>query len=83
MVCGAGLRVCSLFLLPMSASAGLGQSRRCHRLLPSITQQNYVNHLGTGNERGINGTVKREDKVEFFREGKFELLALMEMKLKV
>ena len=32
--------------------------------------------------RGINGTAKREEVVDIFREGKFELLPLMETKLK-
>ena len=30
-------------------------------------------------KRNINGTAKREEVVDVFREGKFELLALMEM----
>ena len=42
----------------------------------------YVNHLGAWNVRGINGTAKREEVVDVFREGKFELLALTETKLK-
>ena len=32
--------------------------------------------------RGINGTAKREEVVDVFREGKFEFLALTETKLK-
>ena len=32
--------------------------------------------------KGINGTLKREEVVDIFREGKFELLALKEIKLK-
>ena len=36
----------------------------------------------TWNVRGINGTTKREEVVDVFREGKFELLALLETKLK-
>ena len=32
--------------------------------------------------RGINDTVKREEVVDIFKKGKFELLVLMEMKLK-
>ena len=47
-----------------------------------ITQRNYVNHLGKWNVRGINWTGKREAVVDVFREGKFELLALMNTKLK-
>ena len=34
------------------------------------------------NERGINGLAKREEVVDVFRTGKFELLALTETKLK-
>ena len=37
-----------------------------------------LNRLGTWNARGINGTSKKEEVVDVFREGKFELLALME-----
>ena len=48
----------------------------------SVTQQNYVNSLVTWNVRGINGTVKREKVVDVLKEGKFELPALMETKLK-
>ena len=40
------------------------------------------NRLGTWNVRGINGTTKREQVVDVFRERKFELLALTETKLK-
>ena len=32
--------------------------------------------------RGINDTTKREEVVDIFKKGKFELLALMEKKLK-
>ena len=39
-------------------------------------------YIGTWNVREINGTVKREEVVNVFRKGKFELLALMETKLK-
>ena len=42
----------------------------------------YINRLGTWNVRVINGTVKREEVVNVFREGKFEFLVLMETKLK-
>ena len=34
------------------------------------------------NVRGINGTAKREDVVDVFKEGRFELFALKESKLK-
>ena len=34
------------------------------------------------NVRGINGTAKREEVVDVFREGKFDLLALTETKWK-
>ena len=50
--------------------------------MTQLTQLRYVNHLGTWNVRGINGIAKREEVVDVFREGKFELLALTEMKLK-
>ena len=82
MICGAVLGVRTLFFLPMSASASLGRSRRYLRLPPCITRRNYANRLGTWNERGINGTAKREKMVDVFKKGKFELLALTEMKLK-
>ena len=49
---------------------------------PTPALYNYVNCLGTWNVRGINGTVKREEVLGIFKEGKFELFALMEMKLK-
>ena len=42
----------------------------------------FVNCLGTWNVKGINDTTKREDVVNIFKEGKFELLALTETKLK-
>ena len=83
MVWGAVLMAHTLFLPSASASAGLGQSWRYCRLLLCITQQNYVNHLGTWNVRGINDTRKREEVVDIFKKGKFELPALTEMKLKV
>ena len=70
------------FLLPTSASACLKRSRSCSRLPPCVTCQNYVNHLGTWNVSGINGTAKREEVEDVFKEGNFELLALMETKLK-
>ena len=41
-----------------------------------------MNCLGTQNVRGINGTAKREDVMDIFRKGKFELLALTETKSK-
>ena len=47
-----------------------------------ITWRNYVNHLGSWNVKGINGTTKKEEVVYVFKEGKFELLALTETKLK-
>ena len=46
-----------------------------------IAKQNYVNCLGTWSVRGIYGTVKREEVVDVFREGKSNLLDLTEMKL--
>ena len=76
---GCRFRARTLVLLPMSASASLEWSGRCHW---GITRQNYVNRLGIWNVRGINVTVKREEVVDIFKEGKLELLALMEMKLK-
>ena len=82
MVWGAMLEARTLFLLPTSASANLGWSGRYHRLPSCITRRNYVNRLGTWNVRGINGTTKREEAGEVFRERKFELLALTETKLK-
>ena len=82
MVWGAVLGTRTLFLLPTSASASLGRSGRYRRLLPCITRRNYVNRLGTWNVRGINNTTKREEVVDVFREGRFELLALTETKLK-
>ena len=41
-----------------------------------------MNRLGTWNVRGINGTVKRKEVVDIFRERKLELLALTETKFK-
>ena len=38
--------------------------------------------LGTWNVRGINEVAQREEVVDVFREGKFELLSLTETKLK-
>ena len=81
-VWGAMLGVRTLFLLPTSASATLGQSGRYHHLPPFITRRNYVNCLGTSNVKGVNGTAKREEAVDIFKEGKFELFALTETKLK-
>ena len=37
--------------------------------------------MGTWNVRGINDAAKREELVDVFRKGKFELLGLMETKL--
>ena len=74
--------VCTLFLLPRSASASLGRSGRFRQLQPCITRRNYVNRLGTWTVRGINGTAKREEVIEVFKEEKLKLLALMETKLK-
>ena len=76
MVWGAVLGARTLFILPTSASASLGRSGRLRRLPLCITQRNYVNHLCTWNAKGINGTAKREEVVDCFRKGKFELLAL-------
>ena len=82
MVWGAVLRARTLFLLPTSTSASLRRIGRYRRLLPCITRQNYVNHLGTWNVRGISRIAKREEVVDVFKEGNFELLALTETKLK-
>ena len=82
MVWGAVLGSRTLFLLPTSASAGLGRRGRYRRFPSCITQRNYVNRLGTWNVRGINGTAQIEEVVDIFREGKFKLLALTETKLK-
>ena len=82
MVWGALLGARTMFLLPMSVSASLGWSGRYRRLPPCTTQRNYVNRLGTWNVRGINDTTKREEVVDIFKKGKFDLLALMESKLK-
>ena len=53
-------------------------------LAPALynSAKNYVNRLDPWNVRGINGTEKWEEVVNVFREGKFELLPLTEMKLK-
>ena len=47
-----------------------------------VTEFYLVNWLGTWNVRRINGIAKREEVVDVFRKGKFELLALTETKLK-
>ena len=60
----------------------LGRSGRCRRLLPCITWRKYVNCLITWNVRGINGIAKRKEVMDIFKEGRFELLALTETKLK-
>ena len=78
MVCAAVLGAHTLFLLPKRASASLGRSERYRRPSPCITRGNYVNRLGTWNERRINETAKKEEGVDVFKEGKFELLALTE-----
>ena len=82
MVWNAVLGARTLFLLPTSASTSFGRSGRYRRLLPCITRRNYISRLGTWNLRGINDTTKREEVVDIFKEGKFELLALAEAKLK-
>ena len=82
MVWGAVLRASNLFLLPTSASTSLAWSGRYRRPPPCITRQYYVIRLGTWNVRGINDTRKREEVVDILKEGKFELLALTEKKLK-
>ena len=41
-----------------------------------------MNSLDTKNVRGINGTAKREEVMDVFREGKLKLLSLTETKLK-
>ena len=78
---GAVLGARTLFILPKSASTSLGRSRRYLRLPPCITRRNYFNRLGTWNIRGINDTIKREEVVDIFKKGKFELLALTEKKI--
>ena len=82
MVWGAMLGARNLFLLLTSASASLERRERYHRFPPCITRSNYVNHLGTWNVRGINDTTKREEVLDIFKKGKFELPALTETKLK-
>ena len=82
MVWGPVLGARTLFLLPKSVPASLGRSGRYRRLSPCITRRNYVNCLGTQNVKGIKDTTKREEVVDISKEGKFELLALMETKLK-
>ena len=82
MVWGSVLGVYTLFLLHTSASASLGRSGSHLRLPPCITRRHYVNRLGKWNVRIINGTAKREEVVDVFKVGKFELLALTETKLK-
>ena len=81
-VWGVVLGARTLFLLPTRTSASLGRSGRYRRLPLCITGRNYVNHLGTWNVREINGTAKREEVVDVFKEGKFQLLGLTETKLK-
>ena len=70
---GLGLRARTLFLLPTSASAILGRNGRYRQLPACITRRNFVNRLGTWNVRGINDTTKREEVVDSFKKGKFEL----------
>ena len=71
-----------LFLLPTSSSASLGRSGRYRRLLPCIIHRNYINRLGAWNVRGINDITKREEVVDIFKKGKFELVAFTETKSK-
>ena len=82
--CSLGCRVMArtLFLLPTSALVSLRRSGRHRRLLPCITIRNYVNCLGAWNVREINRNAKREEVVDVFKEGKFQLLALTETKLR-
>ena len=82
MVWGEVLGARTQFLLPTSSSVNLEGSGRYRRLPPCITPRNYVNRLSAWNVRGVNGTVKRGEEVEVFREGKLELYALTEIKLK-
>ena len=49
---------------------------------PALYNSSKLNHVGTWNVKRITVTVKRDEAVDVFREGKFELLALMETKLK-
>ena len=78
---GCHVRACTLFLLPTGISGSLRRSGK-YRLWHCYTLQNYVNRLGTWNVRGINYITKREEVVDIFKKGKFDLLALTEMKLK-
>ena len=82
MIWGAVLGARTVFLLPKTASASFGRSGRYRRLPPCTTRRNYVSHLGTWNVRGINGNAKREEVVDIFKKGKYEMLALTETKLK-
>ena len=82
MVGVAGLGAHNLFPLPTRTPASIGWSGRCCRLPPCITRRNYVNNLGILIARGLNRTAKRDEVMDVFREGKFELLALMNTKLK-
>ena len=66
----------------ISASFSLGRGGRCHRLPPCISRRNCINLLGTWNVRCIHANAKREEVVNVFRKGEFELLALTETKLK-
>ena len=70
------------FFFPVNAPFSLGRGRRHLRLPPCITRQSFANRLGTWNVRGINGTTRKEEVVDVFRKGKFELLALTETILK-
>ena len=79
MVWGSVLGACTLLLLLASASSSLGWSGRCHRLPPCLTRRNLVNRLGRWNVKGINVNTKREEVVDVFREGKFDLLALTKL----
>ena len=76
MVWGAILRVRTLFLIPIRASASLGRSVSYRRLPPCITWVSYINSLGTLNLRGINDTTKRDEVVDIFKIRKVHIACL-------
>ena len=75
MVWGSVLGSRTLFLLPTNASASLERSEM-------YSSAKLCQRLGTYKVIGINETTKREEVVDTFKKGKFELLALTEVKLK-
>ena len=70
MVCGAGLGPHTLFFLPTSGAASPAQSGRCHRLCKPFKYMECMRNKWNCEEGDV------------FREGKFELLYLMETILK-